>query len=84
MREWKSADRFQTLVPCGFCRIFHNPEKITGSLSSQPITFIIGKTRVWRGLRTRLPPALAPIPVTGLWTGCTRLKTGELQVAIFD
>jgi hypothetical protein len=43
----------------------------------------IAEARVRRGVRAKLRNAFAPIPVTRLWTGCTRLKTRELQAMIF-
>jgi hypothetical protein len=35
-------------------------------------------------LLRKFVPEPAPIPVTGLWTACTRLKIRELQIAISD
>jgi hypothetical protein len=48
-----------------------------------PIPAQIAETRVPHGFCAKFGIALAPIPVTRLWTGCTRLKTRELQAAIF-
>jgi hypothetical protein len=44
---------------------------------------IIGKTRVWRGVLRKINSRSAPNPVTGLWTGCTRLKKQTVTGACF-
>src|ERR1700729_3776017 len=43
----------------------------------------IAETRVLHGFCATSCITPAPIPVTRLWTGCTRLKTRELQAVIF-
>jgi hypothetical protein len=40
--------------------------------------------RVWRGFGEKLEKGIAPKPVTGLWTGCTRLKIHVLTNAYFS
>jgi hypothetical protein len=42
------------------------------------------KNRVQRALLREVSLTPAPIPVTRLWTACTRVKTRELQMQIFD
>jgi len=73
----------ESLVLRGFYRIFHNSEAIADAPLRSRILARIAETRVRRGVRAKLQNAFAPIPVTLLWTGCTRLKTRELQAAIF-